>query len=188
MVEAALVTPIFVFLLFGTLEFGLLFRSYLTLNNAAQGGARAASIAGNQLDADWKILQAVRKESAAVGRSSIQRVVVYHAANGTDEPTASCIAGTATSGTGNPNYTGACNVYVSADLTAPVADFGCGITQKDRYWCPTARKTAVSGPMSPPDFVGVYITIRHGWVTGLFGSTVDISERVIVKMEPKALT
>ena len=111
MVEAALVTPLLVFLLFGTLEFGLLFRSYLTLNNAAQGGARAASIAGNQLDADYKILQSIKKESGAIQRSSVQRITIYHAANTTDEPTAGCTTGTPSAGSGSPSWTGACNVY-----------------------------------------------------------------------------
>jgi Flp pilus assembly protein TadG len=188
MVEAALVTPLLVFLLFGTLEFGLLFRSHLTLNNATQAGARAASIAGNQLDADYRILQNIKKESGAIQASSIERIVIYHAASTTDEPSAGCTSGIASTGTGTPDWTGACNVYTYANFADAQTAFGCGTTQIDRYWCPTSRKTSVSGPQSPPDFLGVWIQVKHNWVTGLFGNSITLNQRVIVKLEPKALS
>ena len=46
----------------------------------------------------------------------------------------------------------------------------------------------MSGPNSPPDFLGVWIEVKHSWVTGLFGSSITLNQRVIVKLEPKALS
>jgi len=44
LVEFALVLPLFLMILFGLLQFGLAFSTYLTLNEAAREGARTAAI------------------------------------------------------------------------------------------------------------------------------------------------
>ena len=46
-VEFALVLPILVVLLFGIIEFGLVFDAQLTITHAAREGARVASVGGN---------------------------------------------------------------------------------------------------------------------------------------------
>ena len=90
MAEAALVTPVFIFLVFGILEFGGSFRDYLTLNNGTQTGARRASIAANANDADWQILTTINREMAAMPQSQIQRIVVFHANGPTSAVPSAC--------------------------------------------------------------------------------------------------
>ncbi len=75
--EAALMTPLFILLLFGVLEFGGAFRDYLTLGNGSLAGTRQAAIQGNAADADWNIVQAVKKSMNAMPLWEINKVVVY---------------------------------------------------------------------------------------------------------------
>ncbi|MHB8126910.1 MAG: TadE/TadG family type IV pilus assembly protein [Desulfitobacteriaceae bacterium] len=49
LVEMALVLPIIILLLFGSIEIGRISYVYITINNAARVGARVASVGGNDL-------------------------------------------------------------------------------------------------------------------------------------------
>jgi len=44
LVELALVLPVIILILFGTLEFGRLFHSYIVITNAAREGARLGAV------------------------------------------------------------------------------------------------------------------------------------------------
>lgn len=80
---------------------------------------------------------------------------------------------------------GVCNVYTTADLGRPKADFGCRTDRSlDRFWCPHDRETRASGP---PDYVGVYIRARHDFITGLFGDDIDLTDEIIMRIEPQDL-
>ena len=190
--ETALVAPVFVVIIFGILEFGGFMRDYLTLANGTQAGARSASIAAESLDADYQILTAIQKETGAMPRSQIQTIVVWHASGAADSVPATCKAGTAVLGTA-PSYTGACNVYTSSgtpwwSLTAN--DLKCAGTDLNRFWCPSVRKyaaTATDGH-GPPDYVGIFIQIKHPWITGLFGSSIVMTRSTIIKIEPQSRT
>lgn len=46
MVELALVLPLVLLVLFGIMEFGLVFQAYLTVNHVAREGARLAAVGG----------------------------------------------------------------------------------------------------------------------------------------------
>ncbi len=50
MTEFAIVLPILVVLLFGILQFGILFNNYVTLTDAARAGARAAAVSRQASD------------------------------------------------------------------------------------------------------------------------------------------
>lgn len=191
MAEAALVTPVFIFLVFGILEFGGSFRDYLTLNNGTQTGARRASIAANANDADWQILTTINREMAAMPQSQIQRIVVFHANGPTSAVPSACLSGSSGSpGSGTPLWTNACNVYVTPTWNTWVAtDFGCGtvIPSPDRFWCPASRKYAATGTNGPPDYVGIYIQIKHKFITGLFGPDQTMNKSSIIQIEPQTL-
>jgi Flp pilus assembly protein TadG len=187
LIEAAFVTPVFFLLIFGVLEFGSAFRTYLTLSNVTTTASRAAAVAGNDVDGDAQILTSIKKESAAISVSSIQRVVVYHASGPTDPVPSGCAGGTATSGTGSPSYTGACNVYTSADISTPTNAATCSITSPARFWCPSVRKVAATGTNGPPDYVGIYVSAQHSYITGLFGKTLSLKSTTVAKLEPNSL-
>ena len=186
--EAAFLTPLYILFIFGIFEFGAAYRDYLTLNNATSAAARQASISANSIDADYQVVQAVAKESAALPQSEILHIVIFHASGPTSAPTTACMNGTPSSGTGS-NYADACNVYTATAFSwAPTSlNWGCGLTASDRFWCPTVRKTALTGANGPPDFIGVYVQIKHPYITGLFGSSIVMSKTAVIKIEPQSL-
>jgi Flp pilus assembly protein TadG len=193
MAEAALLTPLFFFILFGVLEFGGLFRDYLTLNNATASGARAAAIAGNAADADYTILQAIRKSSSALPTQNIRRIVVYRATNATTPVPSGCLTVAATPPAGVSGGSNPCNVYTGATLNVArsPAFTSCNQTlgSLQYFWCPTTRKYAAKPDAGngPPDWLGIFIEIRHPWITGLFGQSITLRNTTVVKLEPASL-
>lgn len=190
MLEAAFVAPVFFALVLGVIELGLAMSDYLGVSNAARAGARVASASGSDLYSDFGIIKSVARESTAINRAQINRIVIYKANAFGDKPTAACQAGTASSGSG-PSRTGACNVYTAAALSAPKADFGCIIGKKlDEYWCPTIRKVTESTTSAGAgtDYVGVWMSINHPWVTKMFGNNKVLTESSVIRLEPRAKT
>lgn len=141
LLEFAFVAPVFFLLVFGILEFGLISRDYLTVDDALNDGARTAAIAGNGLGAldddpppavgdppllpfatpDFVAIKRIRQGLGVIPVKWIERIVIFHAQDpslggAANQLSAACKNGTGTSGSGpnaNPalNYVGACNVY-----------------------------------------------------------------------------
>lgn len=186
--EAAFVTPVFFALIFGIFEFGLLFRDNLTTNNAAQQGARAASVSGNRPDADFLVLRSVEHGLQAMDLNQLDYVIVFRASGPGDTVPTACL-------TASQTYTGGssvgCNRYVAADFLKPIDDasgvdtgnFRCSATSIDRFWCPTDRETSVSAGV---EYIGIYIQTRHQFISGMFGNGKDLTETTILRLEPEA--
>jgi hypothetical protein len=175
------VLPVFFILLLGAVEFGLAFKDYLTAANMSRTGARVASAAANDALADQRALAALDRASAAVARNAIQRIVIWRAAGVDDQVPSVCV----TSPTGVATGAVRCNVYGPADIGRAPADFGCGPTSPDRFWCPRDRKVAQTGPGGPPDLVGVWVKIRHDYLTRMVGSSVELTNRTVMRLEPR---
>jgi hypothetical protein len=178
MLEVAIVTPVFLLVVFFLLEYGLLFRTKLTAENASREGARAASIHGDDADADYYVIRSVEHGLSAVDLQEFQYLVVFRATGPDDTLPAAC----ATS-----SQAGLCNRYTAADFFAELDDSGgadtgnfrCG--SLDSSWCPTTRETDLS---VGTDFIGVHVETRHEFVTGLFGGGNDLGETTILRIEP----
>ncbi len=200
MVEAALITPLFIFLLFGTLEFGGLFRDYLTINDASASGARAAAIAGNDANADWQILQGIKSSTNALTKTGIKKIIVYKATDSSTAVPADCKSLTPT-GTSAVGQLGSCNVYAGSNLNTPMNGGFADCSQTGTAgppptppslqwkWCPTTRKYAAKADNGngPPDFVGIYIEFEHHWFTGLFGDKFTVTSTTVTRLEPSSL-
>jgi len=195
MVEAAIVFPLLFLLVLGAFDYGLLFRDDLTMANMTRQGARTASALGQSTTADYSILSAISSASSALqsGRGSVQQIVIFDATCGngytvacdsTNDPS-SAVPTACTSGA----VTNECNVYTAADLQAlSSSNFGCGATQKDRFWCPSTRVTSESGNGGKgPDYLGVYLVVNHQWVTGMFGPSRVLHDTVVFRLEPTSL-
>ena len=164
--ESAFVLPVLLYLVMACVEGGLLLRNWNAVTDSVENGTRAASVAGNDVNSDWEILQAIRIASGVVPRQTIERIVVYRASSPGAGPTAQCMAGTASA-------TDRCNVYSRSDMQRAETQFGCvTANQLDSFWCPTGRETT-SGST---DLVGVWIRAQHDYVTGLFGDDVTIED------------
>lgn len=201
LLESAIISPVFMYMLFGIFEFGLLFFSSLTTNGVVLAGARQEAIQGTYLNADFNSLQAMKAAASSYDRAKIERIVVWHPLDATPANStvpSGCAAGTAT---GNPgvagnftvlasaatNTVGWCNVYTGASMNLTSTSFGCSAGQADRFWCPTVRRNANTGPNSA-DYVGVYMVYRHKFVTGLFGNSRTVSSSSITRIEPQAVS
>lgn len=141
LVEFAIVAPVFFLIIFGILEFGLMYRDLLTTQDAVNDGARAAAIAANNLGAldddpppavgdppilpfataDFTTIKRLRQGLGTIPVEWIEKIVIFRALDPTvgsalDQIPQTCKDGVGTSGSGpntNPalNYVGACNVY-----------------------------------------------------------------------------
>ena len=71
MTEFALVLPILALLLFGVIQFGLVFNNYLTLTDAVRAGARKAAVSRHAPDPAATAAQAVRDASSGLKQSDL---------------------------------------------------------------------------------------------------------------------
>ncbi len=203
LIEGALVAMPFFILIFGMLDFGILMKDYLSLSNTTRVGVRSASVVANDANADYFILDAIKKASVGLNRTKIDRIVIWHASGEDDVPSNTCTTGSlsGTGGTGAPLYTGACNVYRPADFNYQAGDFDCdnatdgvvtpGVGPKDEAWCGPKRKVGVNprfvGDGDGTDYIGVWVKYNFNFVTGLFGDGMELTEQVIHRIEPQGL-
>ena len=223
-IEAALVLPLLMSLIFGALEIGGAMKSYSGASNAVRAGGRMASVAGNDAMADQLILERVAVEAAGIGKGEIQYVIIWNATPvgsqpATKTPPAACISlanaasaanadslGVPDGGSANP-AAGACNIYVRPEAEDAAFDkaqgegpqpatayFGCTApgepSRLDCNWPGKNRRVVVSPRGTPaaqakkPDTVGIYIKAEHSYYTGLFGSTLTITDGAVNLLEP----
>jgi Flp pilus assembly protein TadG len=84
MVEFAIVLPVLVVLLFGVIQFGILFNNYVTLTDAVRAGARTAAVSRNDADPTGAATTAVRTSAADLNQSNLNVTVNSAWAAGTD--------------------------------------------------------------------------------------------------------
>ena len=171
-------TPLFFLVIFGIFEFGLVFRQYLTVVNTTRNTARAATVAGNNVDADYRILQEFSRSSKAIKQSEIKFIVVFKAptVDASPDVTASL------SGCLTASVPGKCNRYTVADLSRPSSDFTGLSTAPDAAWPPASRIVSLAGP---PDKIGVFVHTQHPASSDAFGTTHDFTDSVVYRIEPQ---
>lgn len=189
--EFALVLPLLVTLVLGVAEYGFAWRDSSTVATAARAGARTGASLASNGQADYSILTTVKAALADVGAAQIQRIVVYKASSIDGDVPSSCTT------TAADGVNGVCNVYRAADLNLPPSSFtssttapgtACGSpavsSKRDRYWCPTSRKTpSASGG---PDYVGVWIAVRYDAITNIIpNGTVTLKDQAVMRIEPQ---
>lgn len=177
-VEAAIVIPLLLALVFGMIEIGGALKAYSSTSNAVRAGGRAASVAGNEALADQYILTRVAGEAAGMSAGEIEYVIIWNATGPGDTPPAACLnlangAGATFNQTSLGVYdsgtsaVGACNIYNRPDDPGAAFDmargdatqppeyyFGCAgspfvTTKLDCNWSPTHRKVVVSPRGTP---------------------------------------
>lgn len=171
MVEAAIVMPLLLLLVFGIIEFGFLFKDSLTLANASRAGARVGSSSGQDPLADFNVLKAIE---AAGSLSNVNLVVVFKATGPDGTVPAPCLAG----GVG-----GLCNTYDATDLAISQGAFLAAGYSKDDNWPSSARQTSISSP-GGPDYLGVYVQAYHSsFVIKMFPDK-NIKDTTVMRLEP----
>jgi Flp pilus assembly protein TadG len=75
MTEFALVLPILVFLLFGVIQFGIVFNNYITVTDAVRAGARKGSVGRHLQNPSAAVVQSVRDASTGLKQSDLNVTV-----------------------------------------------------------------------------------------------------------------
>ncbi len=172
MTEGAIVAPVFFLLLFGVVEFGVVFRDKLSFEAASQRGARMGAIQGDSLGADQEILEDV-VHFLEIGDTVYDvQIVVYKAEGPDDLPSADCLAGTP--------QPGECNVYEPGD-ELDSDNFGCNGSTLDDAYCPGSRSTRAS----EQECIGIHLSGYHPFFTGFFGDGMDFTTKTVARIEPQ---
>jgi Flp pilus assembly protein TadG len=89
-VEAALVTPLFFFIIFALIELGPYFRQWSASKSAASEGGRAATTGGAASRTDGDMMSALRTPISHLG-DNLDYVIVFRAASIKDEVPTQCV-------------------------------------------------------------------------------------------------
>ena len=71
MTEFALVLPLLALLLFGVIQFGIVFNNYIQLTDAVRAGARKGAVGRHQQNPQGTVTQAVRDASTSLKQSDL---------------------------------------------------------------------------------------------------------------------
>jgi Flp pilus assembly protein TadG len=84
MTEFALVLPILALLLFGVIQFGIVFNHYITLTDAVRAGARKGAVGRRLQNPEAAVIQAVRDASTDLKQSDLNVSVTSSWTQGSD--------------------------------------------------------------------------------------------------------
>lgn len=85
MVEFALILPIFIFILFGVIEFGWIFSNQISVTSAAREGAREGIICASESDFTSRVKSKVQSSAPNLDASSLSVTVTKTGASGNDD-------------------------------------------------------------------------------------------------------
>lgn len=172
LVEAAMVFPILILIVMGTLEIGLAFKDYLTVSYISREGARLGALAGDDPEADCAIVEGIGNLATSTDLERIDEIQIFKADEGTGAQGLTNVA------TYNPGEDPTiCNVPASPTD---------GWTISPVNWSPTSRQTTVG--TDTLDIIGVRVILTRSWVTGFppFRGTSQIDESTLTRLEPQA--
>jgi hypothetical protein len=163
-VEAAFVLPVVVLVCFGIIEFGFVFRDSQSLTAATRTGARVAATLARQPYLS-SVQDAVKGAlTNNLSSASIQYLTIYKVANSGGTPVDGTFEGCAID----------CARY-TWDGTNWVFDGGAP-------WDYNTEKAC--GSLNHTDSIGVYVRIEHDMFTALMGSSIQIKDSTVMRLEP----
>jgi hypothetical protein len=177
LVESAIAFGLFFLVFFAIVEFGLVFKDWLSVSQATREGARAGATFGDDLSSDIKVLDGVESALLPQGWASGDEVRIFRANN----PNVS----ESTLYTYSPSFdcSDPTGIFPPGDCCnwAPCPEFG-----RTNYtlpaWAPPDRD--VTAPIT--DRIGVTIELHHEWLTGFIGDgTLDLTTTTDFQLEPQ---
>jgi hypothetical protein len=171
LVEAALVFPLLMLLVFGIMEYGLLFRTNLSLSESTRAGTRVGA-AQPRLPAQHENAAAAVSgalSSASIPGGSIEELIIYKA---------------------DPKTGRTINDLEPENCTTDCVRYGWSSTNDEFVelsgtWNPATQSAC--GDIDSTDFYGVYIRARYDFITGFFGESATLTEHSIMRLEPLPL-
>jgi hypothetical protein len=168
-VEAAIVTPVVMVLLFGIIELGFVFKDYLAVAGAVRAGVRTASANPRTANFAQAAANKVAQTGGAMNFSDVQQLWVFKV-----DPTTNKTIGFT-------NYSD-CSYCVKFKWDSGTKAF-VPIIGGDS-WASTAQNACSLSIGGPLDRIGVYLQLKHDPFTGLVLQTIYISEASILSLEP----
>jgi hypothetical protein len=170
MVEAAVIMPVLLLIIFGGLEFSLAFNANAGIDHAARAGARQASANPKPLTADDYVLptrDAVSSAMAGVQAAAPKQLFIYEVASGSDD---------APSG----GFTTGCSRCAVFDWDPGTSSFSIPVNDESSWWQPDQQ----SACPDDADRVGVHITADHDFITGFFSGMINLDSTAVMRLEP----
>lgn len=193
-VEAALVIPLLLLILFGIIEFSLAYKASINVSAAVRAGVRTASAEPRQPNFYVDVKQAVEKALASSGQDKPVELWIYAAnTNGTpvDAPVSAPMTCTgrcqkwdswndASRSFTNPGSTGSLSTTWKAGYS------GTGLMQSCLFPDSFAASPAAGHAI---ESVGIYVRIEHTAIASLFTAaigkkTFSISDQATARFEP----
>ena len=171
LVEAAIILPVVILIVFGIIEFGLAFKDSLTVSSATRAGARTASAEPRRPTFHADTADAVARAVTALPVGSVEELWVYkadadgHPVDGGGSAYTSC---------------GTCAVFTWDTATNQF------IRQPGSDWNPATQNACVGDPNH--DAVGIYLKVNHAFVTGFFGQQITLKDHAVMNLEPVTLS
>jgi Flp pilus assembly protein TadG len=172
LIEAAIVMPLLITLVMGIIEFGMVFSDMQTVGSASRAGARSAVAYSRQSGYDIQAVDAVASALTARTTGTPLELWIYRVedsgagkTNGAPE--------------GYPNFE---NCLVECQK----------YTWNGSSWVKDTTTTWLYTDMNactlPLEELGVRVKVRHDMVTGLFGSSITLTDKAIMRLEPQPLS
>ncbi len=192
MVEFALVIPVFLLLLFGTLEVGMAYKTHSAFQESTLEAVRVASAESTTDTADQHALDQLVTMLAGENLNNISSVTIYRANDNTYVPPlndppgrSACNAVGATSpcyDSIHTNYIYKSGKFVCADASQEIPPQPC---TSESFWSPANRKNTIptNSTDAPLDIIGVRIIYKYRGVTGLL-FPVTITQVATAQIEP----
>lgn len=196
MVEFALMAPFLVLLVFGIVEYGSVLRNDTTITGSVRNAARVGAQYRDGAQGDRQALTSLNSSITSAQRITINRVVVYRASSADGAPTTNCATSITVTPTGTSprgSLTDACNIYSAAQVAAATsggqwstATSTCSNspTNWDGFWCPANRKAALTGSDSPPDYLGLYVSVTYTPISGIVPVPTTYTDFAVNRIEP----
>lgn len=182
MVELALLLPFLSLLVFGTMELGAAWVADTRVDSATTQAARLGAVSGDRSTTDRDVLVALQAALPSAALSRLDRVIVFRANDPAGTVPPACLKGL-----GDPADVTAigCNSYSGATARAvsnlSMVGFGGGPGTKDAGWAPTTRAASLVGP---PDYLGVWVRVRHEGVTQIPFADATLVSRAVFRIQP----
>jgi hypothetical protein len=164
LIEAAIVLPLFIFLLVSLMEMGIGFKEFLTTDFVVKEGARVGAVAGNDIDADCAIVTTMVATYSAADLADLNSIIIWEVND-------------------NGGSTGNQNIWTYLTAQDPL-DCVLGWS-KSGNWPSSSRGVSVAGGL---DILGVTIDTNHDWITGIppWSGTMEIVRTAIQRLEPES--
>jgi Flp pilus assembly protein TadG len=185
-VEAAIIMPLLMLVLFGFMEYSNLFKDKMSVSNAAHDSAREASQSANFYDADFSVLVIAGRSLRSLS-ADVNKVIVFKASSTSDAVPPACLAITPVAGQPN-GVAGVCNVYVGSYVTSLASsertNFGFVSPSPDKYdkMYPALTRSA---SRTVTEYVGVYIEAHYEHITGAVPTPTTIRAVAVTPIEAR---